>query len=329
MSDQPPRRSLARRIVGKLARLVRGAPPPPPPPPEKRNKHLWAIGLYEGPSPLALGPMAGVKQPLIVREDVTDVRTAFVGDPFLVPHAGAWWLFFELFNLDRGKGEIGVARSDDLRTWRYERVVLRQDVHLSYPFVFEWEGVHYMVPETHESRDVRLFRATDFPWAWEPVATLLSDGVFADSTLLHRDGRWWLFVDASPKMRHETLRLYSSDSLTGPYVEHPQSPLHQGAPSSARPAGRMVEHDGRLLRFAQDCVPHYGMRVRAFEVARLDMTGYEEREVAFERPLDGTGAGWNEAGMHHVDAHRLPDGRWVASVDGWRWASRREQMREG
>lgn len=318
--------SLPRRLAVRLARLFGIAPAAPPPAPERQDKHLWTIGLLEGPSPLALAS-ARVPQPILRGEAVQGVDAAFVADPFLVPDAHGAWLFFELYNTDRAKGEIGVARTDDWRTFTGARVVLRQDVHLSYPCVFTHEGAWYMIPETHEARAVRLYRASAFPDGWELVATLLEGAVMADATPLLHDGRWYLFVDASPAKRHETLRLYHADALTGPWTEHPASPLLEGAPTHARPAGKLVRHDGRLYRFAQDCVPHYGMAVRAFEVRRLDATGYAEVPVALDPPLAGSGAGWNAAGMHHVDAHPRADGSWVAVTDGWRWASMREVLR--
>jgi hypothetical protein len=33
--------------------------------------------------------------------------------------------------------------------------------------------------------------------------------------------------------------------------------------------------------------------------------------------LEGSGAGWNGERMHHIDAHRLDDGSWIACVDGY------------
>jgi hypothetical protein len=71
-------------------------------------------------------------------------------------------------------------------------------------------------------------------------------------------------------------------------------------------------------RFAQDAFPAYGSRVRAFEILDLDAGHYREREVRNGRPiLKGCGFGWNADGMHHVDAHELNDGSWIACVDGW------------
>jgi len=88
-------------------------------------------------------------------------------------------------------------------------------------------------------------------------------------------------------------------------------------PQAARPAGRMVRIGGDLIRFAQDCTPHYGTSVRAFSIDHLSKDRYREQEVR-ESPILGPGlCAWNKGGMHHIDAHCLPDATWVACVDGW------------
>lgn len=330
MTGARPTPSLARRIVRRLKRVlqrVAGTPPAPPPAQPKKNKHLWSIGLYAGPSPLALTPRAGVTNPVMTREQVTDVRAALVADPFLVRDGATTHMFFEVLNIENGRGEIGLASSTDLATWDYRGIVLREPHHLSYPHVFAWEGTYYMVPESHATGSVELYRATDFPMRWERVDTLLTGAPFSDSTLVHHDGRWWLFSETGAPFQNDTLRLYVADALRGPWAEHPRSPIVAGDKHTARPGGRVVQHDGRLLRFAQDCVPHYGVQVLAFEITELTPTSYAERAVELTPPLNGSGAGWNAAGMHHVDAHRVGADEWIAAVDGWRWATMNEVMR--
>jgi hypothetical protein len=86
---------------------------------------------------------------------------------------------------------------------------------------------------------------------------------------------------------------------------------------NARPAGRIVDWDGRLLRFAQNCEPAYGTDVRAFEIRSLTANSYHERPLG-AAPILGPGRDdWNRAGMHHVDLHRVSADRWIACVDGW------------
>jgi hypothetical protein len=273
------------------------------------QKDRWAIALWRGPSPLHLA--SGRDAPALTAADVTDVQAEFVADPFLVREGGLWHLFFEVLNRRSALGEIGHATSRDGVLWRYDRIVLKEPFHLSYPQVFRWEGEWYMVPESMGDRSVRLYRASAFPGGWELASTLLSGQGYVDPTLLRHEGRWWLFV-IHPKHH---LHLYFSEALEGPWREHPQSPLLQGDPHAARPAGRVVSDAGRLIRFSQDGVPWYGRRVLAFEITELTPERYRERPLG---PVLLPGEGWNRDGMHHLDPQPDGEGGWIAAVDGFR-----------
>jgi hypothetical protein len=309
---------LRSRVLGLTAwlRRVLGAAPSAPAP--RRNKGLWSIGLFTGPSPLALGADPGIPCPVIAREDVRDVPASFVADPFLIQHDSRWHLFFEVLNRRSGRGEIGLATSVDLVAWRYERIVLAEPFHLSYPQVLEWEGEIYMVPESHEARSIRLYRADPFPSEWKLAHVLLEGRAFSDATLFRHGGRWWLFTETSEPRRHDTLRLYHADDLFGAWSEHPASPIVEGDPLTARPAGSVVATESGLLRFAQACAPRYGVSVNAFEITTLTPATYAERPVTTNPVLGGSGVPetWNASRMHHVDAHLVGPGRWIAAVDG-------------
>lgn len=279
---------------------------------------VWSIGIYGGSSPLTLAPLPGVPNPVLSRDDVCDVPACFVADPFMVRDGGEWHMFFEVMNWRTGRGEIALAGSGDAVRWTYRQRVLAEPFHLSYPHVFRHDGQWYMVPESYQAGEVRLYAATDFPFRWSPVTTLLRGEYLVDGTPFHRGGLWWMFVDASPQREHDTLRLFWARELRGPWTEHPRSPLIRGDPTRARPAGRAVAIDGRLIRFAQNCQPAYGTQVRAFEILDLTADSYCERSVGRDPLLWPSGAGWNAAGMHHVDAHEVSPGNWIASVDGWR-----------
>jgi len=205
-------------------------------------------------------------------------------------------------------GVIAHAESEDSVHWRYGGVVLRESFHLSYPHVFEWEGETYMTPES--AHGVRLYRCSSFPRSWTYTGNLLSiEG--ADPTLFRFEERWWLFVYVAPNL----LRLFFSESLTGAYREHPASPIVADN-TRARPAGRIILHNGAPIRFAQVGEPSYGSAVRAFRITELTPSSYREVEVSPSPPLGASGRGWNANGMHHVDAHQLDDGTWIAAVDG-------------
>jgi hypothetical protein len=278
----------------------------------------WSIAIYSGASPLALAPHASAANPVLTAQDVTDIDACFVADPFMHHDGTRWSMFVEVLNRPRAMGEIGLATSDDGIAWTYDRIVLAEPFHLSYPFVFEHRGEHFLLPETFEAAQVRLYRATRFPYEWTLDTVLLDGEVIVDASLLFHDRRWWMFGCGMPK-GHDLLRLWVADDVRGPWREHPRSPIVAGDKRIGRPAGRPVVSGDRLYRFAQDCASEYGTSVRAIEITRLTPTEYAEREAAPEPVVIGGTHAWNARRAHHLDAHRH-NGGWIACVDGDRFA---------
>lgn len=278
----------------------------------------WSIGIYEGTSPLVLQPSAYTKNPVLTAQDVTDIQADFLADPFLLQEGDAWYLFFEALNSANSQGDIGYASSANGYDWTYQKIVFDEPFHLSYPQVFKWEGEYYMVPETSETNSIRLYRAVNFPSDWEFVTTLVSGRPYVDSSLFYYNGGWWMYSAAysSATGVDDTLYLFYADNLVGPWVEHPMSPVVAADPNIARPGGRVIQFDNRLVRFTQDDYPTYGNQVRAFEVMQLTRTDYAEVEVPENPVVAATGLAWNADGMHHIDPVLLPSGTWLAVVDG-------------
>jgi len=274
----------------------------------------WSIGIYTGVSPLNLMDSSKIRNPVLSRRNVSDVRAAFVADPFMIKANGSWSMFFEVMNSKSDKGEIGFAISADGFRWDYQQIVLDEPFHLSYPYVFQWRRSYYMIPETLARSAVCLYKADPFPMRWKLVKRLI-EGECADPSIFRFQNRWWMFVCARP-YQHDMLRLFFADKLLGPWVEHPRSPIIRRNKRKARPGGRVLEVDGRVIRFTQDCYPIYGSAVRAFEITELSPTCYRERESAGSPILGGSGRGWNRFGMHTIDAHPISKDRWIACVDG-------------
>jgi hypothetical protein len=212
-------------------------------------------------------------------------RDRYWADPFPVRHAGHTYIFLEEFLLDRGRAHISVCRVD--RDGRCEAPVrvLERPYHLSYPFVFEWQGNQYMLPESCKNRTVELYRATRFPFEWQ-LDRVLVDGLgAADATLAHIDGQWWLFanVGVPGSDNSDELHLFYATSPLGPWRPHRRNPVKSDA-RSARPAGRIVRWQGGYLRPAQDCAGRYGRAVILNRIITLDRERYEEQEVGRIEP---------------------------------------------
>ena len=275
----------------------------------------WSIGIFAGNSPTQLRCPSTLRDGVLHARDITDVDAAFVADPFMIERHDGWHLFFEVMDAARRRGVIGLATSRDLRRWSYQQIVLQEPFHLSYPHIFEADGDCYMTVETLGRQCVSLYRGDPFPTRWTFVAPLLQ-GDYADPSIVWHNDKWWLFVCGAP-YRHDVLRLFYSSTLKGLWREHPASPLVVADPRAARPAGRVIHHDGKLIRYAQDCVPAYGTSVRAFSIDELTPERYAEHELP-GGPVLGPGAEfWNRSGMHHADVHCISKENWVACVDGW------------
>ena len=276
----------------------------------------WAIDIYEGASPLVLSPASGISHPVLRKSDVTDIRADFVADPFMVRSGDYWYMFFEVMNALTGQGDIGCATSQDGLRWKYERIVLDEAYHLSYPYVFHWEGQFYMIPESAKAGAIRLYRAEAFPYSWTLVSNLL-EGSYSDTCVFFADKTWWMLTCGKP-FTHDELRLFYAEDLFGPWAEHPASPVVRGDPSKAQCGGRIITANNTLTRFAHDDVPTYGKEVGAFFVTEISRTRYSEKEYEHNPVLGAHGRGWNRHGMHHIDAHEIGQGKWIAAVDGYR-----------
>ena len=275
----------------------------------------FSIGIYRGRSLTELANEDGAANPVLTRRDVTDIPAAFVADPFMIRRDGTWYMFFEVLDATDYRGRIALASSPDTRHWQYRGVVLAEPFHMAYPQVFEWRGQTYMIPDTPD-QGVILYRAVEFPHRWARCEQLLTEPAFSDSSVFQSAGRLWM-LSYWRGAGTSALRLFHAPAPSGPWREHPASPVVRNDPSISRPGGRVVVVDGVPIRFAQDCSVEYGKLVRAFRITLLDPERYEERELVTSPLLTSGPDPWHEGGMHHVDAHRLDDGRWVACVDGW------------
>lgn len=238
------------------------------------------------------------------------VRSSFTADPFLFRKDGRFYLFFEA---RANPACIGVAESADGLVWEKPRVCLKPATHRSFPFVFEWEGEVYMIPESAADENVALLKAVQFPDTWERVRTLVEGKPFADGSIITVDGVHYLFVWAQTKL----LIYFSTNLLEGEFRPHPCNPAAQG-PRLGRPGGKPFRAGGELYRPAQDCERYYGERVHLMKILELTPDRYAE-EVFEENFIEGDlahGALSWKAKIHHYDVLELGPDEWLCAFDG-------------
>jgi hypothetical protein len=205
----------------------------------------------------------------------------FWADPFPIKVNGKHYIFFEDYVNDAGRAHISVVDVDQNGIVSGPTEVLKLDCHLSYPFVFEWRGDYYMIPETGDRNVVELFRAVSFPFEWQPVKILIEATCPLDATVIEVDDTWWMFVNIQEEgvpVNWDELHLYYSDNLFGPWKPHARNPIVSDV-RSARPAGRLFRRNKALFRPGQDSSRRYGYATTISRITKLSTSEYNEEKV--------------------------------------------------
>lgn len=239
----------------------------------------WTIGVVRRPVAAWLGaePPAEVSW-------LPHRAGRFAADPFGIEVGGRTHVLFEDFDQRRGRGVIATASVGTAGDWSEPETVLDTGSHASYPYTFEADGETWMIPETSDLAEVRLYRAAEFPRRWEPEAALLRDVHVSDATVIRHDDRWWMFGTSRGRGVDEALRVWHAPRLTGPWEPHALDPVKIDA-ASARPGGTPFVDGGTLYRPAQDCSVRYGGRLAINRVDVLDPKRFAEEPVRFVEPL--------------------------------------------
>ena len=231
---------------------------------------LWHVGLLQDDNSIKWLPSPGSYQ--------------FFADPFLVEDKGRYFLFVERYSYLTKYGVIEVLELDASGNIIERQAVLDTGSHLSFPCVFEHQGGWYLLPESHKTNELALYRFSEFPWRCEKDKVLIQDIKALDSSFFN-DGQYlWLLTTPERLQDNDPweLHLYFSQSLAGPWQAHPKNPVVKND-KTARNAGRLFERAGKLLRPAQDCRGSYGQQVIINQIKVLSPTDYGE-EVIEELP---------------------------------------------
>lgn len=208
-------------------------------------------------------------------------------DPFLFVHNDRLYLFYEDLHFYRFTGAIKMVSTSDLKHWTAPVEITHEpECHFSYPYVFEDKGEIYMMPETGWQNNIRLYKAdrNDLSKFTLYKVILQREKLdpniefdWCDSCFYRKDGLYYLITTVKTKQQYE-MQLYTSTQLEGSYTEHPMSPVVKGD-DCARCAGSLMEKDGHIYRFAQDCSEAYGGQVSLFEIDEITPTAYREHLV--------------------------------------------------
>ncbi len=207
--------------------------------------------------------------------------------PHVLHVGGRHYIFFKAHIHKAKKSHISLIEIDEQRNLTGPTQVLERDYPLSYPFVFEWEGNYYMVPESVANKTIELYESLKFPYQWRFKMNLMDHIVASNATLFYYREKWWLFAaiaeneGVSPD--NELFLFFSDQLFTSQWEPHPLNPIVSDV-KRAKPAGKVFERNGGIFRPSRDCSQKKERGFDLNEILVLSETEYCERAVAHVEP---------------------------------------------
>ncbi len=180
----------------------------------------------------------------------------WAADPFLFENNGETFIFCELYDFVLRRGVIGYSKWEKDRFTKWKPILV-EPFHMSYPLIFRHKDSIYMLPETYQSGELRLYRATEFPEKWEYCKTLEKDCSLVDTTIAkHVAGNGYIGYTLSTTDR-TVWKLMLDDDLN--LIEFVR--IADVQEQTQRNGGNMITGDGKLVRPCQDCKEAYGQNL--------------------------------------------------------------------
>jgi hypothetical protein len=224
----------------------------------------------------------------------------FLADPFVVTREGRTCVFAENFDFKTSKAHISAFELTEDGA-RELGIAVQETFHLSFPFLFEWEGSLYMCPETRAAKEIRIYECTEFPLKWKLASVAKKNVVAADTLIFSKAGLWWMLTGISRTEPHDCSELYlywATTPLSGDWQPHALNPILID-PQSARNGG-LLRDGNELIRVAQYLqFGSYGISTRLFRITKLNRDEYAEEFVASITPDFMTGI----SGTHHFHSN--------------------------
>ena len=223
----------------------------------------------------------------------------YLADPFILKEGAETYCFVEDYDWSKGKGSIAAYQISSGKPINLG-IVLEESFHLSFPYIFKYESKIYMLPESSDNMDIRIYESVEFPTKWK-LKTIIKENVSAaDSMIFSRNGMWWLFSNINPiggrDYCSELSIFYTDNPIDGEWMPHEKNPVIFD-PSSARNGGMVLDNDS-LYRVGQ--TQTFGMYggggVSINQIVELTPSSYKEQSVLKLYPKFQQGI----KGAHHL-----------------------------
>ena len=232
---------------------------------------------------------------------IENPKNSFLADPFVVEYKKENYVFVEEYNFKNKKGVISVYKIFKNNSQRIG-LALEENFHLSFPYIFEYENNYYMLPETSDLNEIRIYKCEEFPLKWKYEKTIMKNKKSTDSIIFNLNNFWWLMTTFSNTGHgnESELQIFYSEKgpLTDEWISFKKNPVIID-PSLGRNGG-ILNHNKKLFRVAQSFgFNTYGEKVNIQEIKKLDPDNFIENNYCIVEPKFKK----NLIGIHHLHSN--------------------------
>lgn len=218
--------------------------------------------------------------------EIKNFNNCYLADPFIIRVNEKNYCLAEEYNFDTLKGSIVAYELKDKSSRRIGKII-DESFHMSFPYLFVFQEKIFMIPETSENNDIRIYESLEFPHQWKLNQVLMRDVFAVDSMIFQHKEKWWLFTNINPEGGSEAcseLYIFSSDNpLSKKWKPHLLNPVIVNS-NSARNGG-ILHKNNKIFRVSQkQNFGRYGAEFSINEILKLTEDEFIEKKIKQVKP---------------------------------------------
>jgi len=213
--------------------------------------------------------------------EIPNPENHWFADPFLVNKGKNYYIFFEDFSLKKKKGSISCIKVNLNNKKEYFKEIIKENFHLSFPFIFKYKQNYFMVPESSENNSLRLYKCIKFPNKWKFYKKIMKNINCVDPVIFKWKNKWILLI-SKPENTFLYNKLYaytSKNPLSNDWKPLTSNPVVKSN-ILGRNAGLIQEKKGRIYRVSQAYISgNYGAYISINKVLNILKNKYHEKKI--------------------------------------------------
>ncbi len=234
--------------------------------------------------------------------NIKNLSGRYFADPFVVDFKEKNYIFVEDYSYKDKKGSISVIEIDKNDNQKIFEKIIEEPFHMSFPFVFQHNGIFYMVPETSGSDSLKLYKCLNFPDKWIFCYDLISNIRCVDNIIFKKEKLYYLLNTKSYYNDFSSqLNVYYSDSpISKNWVKHKLNPIYFTSKKGRN--GGFIFQNNNLVRVAQNNkINHlgdnqYGREISLNNITDISPDLFKEEFIKKIKPTVKE----NILGIHHM-----------------------------